>query len=812
MNTLYLDLETYSSTDIRNGTYAYAENAQVLLFAYAWNDEPAQVLDLTETDVDTREFDEKIAQVAGEIVAHNSMFDRTVLRFNGWTVADSAVKWRDTMVKAYVHSLIGNLDGLCHLLGVSADKAKDKEGKRLIKLFCIPNKDGKRNTREDYPDDWEQFKEYARLDVEAMREVDRKLPSWNAQSEHRHWVLDQKINDRGFAVDLDLVDSALTAIEAEKINLQDRIYEMTDGAVDSATRSKLFLDYLRDTHGVELPNLQKATLEDALKDTSLPQAVCDLIKVRQQAATSSTSKYATLSKSVNSDGRLRGTLQFAGAMRTGRWSGRTFQPQNLPRPTLDDDTIEQGIAALKAGCADMVTDNIMELCSSALRGCIIAPRGKKLCVSDLSNIEGRAQAWIAGETWKVKAFEDFDAGLGHDLYKMAYAKSFGVDPNTVTKEQRQIGKVQELGLGYGGGVGAFVTFAEVYGLDLEDLADKAWATLPNSDRLAAENFLQFLIDKDERPELSDRVFITCDTLKRVWRNAHSNIAEMWYALENAFRDAIISPNSTINVGRLKVRATGKWVRIKLPSGRFLCYPNSRLHQGSIQYKGLIGGSNKWQYLDTYGGKLFENCIAHDTRVATNRGWVAIQDVKLTDLIWDGEEFVSHKGLVCQGEQNVIAACGVRMTPDHKVLMQDGWREAKHTIGLYRAPVRIPISLAYAGSKYYPEATELKAKVYDILDCGSRNRFVVADATGSPLIVHNCNQAIARDILTDNMHLIENAGYEIILSVHDEVLCETPDTDRFTHQGLSRLLATVPPWAQGIPLAADGFETYRYKKD
>lgn len=687
---LYLDLETFSETPIKNGTYRYAEDAEIMLFAYAIDDEPAQVLDLTDATnreklradraTHGKELIYNLMEAADTLIAHNSMFDRSVLNYNGYIYP--VEKWRDTMVKAFIHSMVGSLDHLCKLLGVSADKSKDKEGKALIRLFCQPQKDGSRNTSQTHPEEWARFVEYARLDVEAMREVDRKLPEWNVKSEQYHWELDQKINDRGFQVDVDLVNSALTAIDIAKEDLKDESMALTGGEVESTTQNKVLLEYILSEYGVALPNLQKATLERRINDQSIPDGVRDLLSVRLQASTTSTSKYTALARSVNEDGRLRGTLQFAGAQRTGRWAGRTFQPQNLPRPVFSNETIDAGIEALKLGAAEMLGYNIMELTSSALRGCIVAPEGKKFCVSDLSNIEGRAQAWLADETWKLQAFAAFDEGRGHDLYKLAYAKSFGIRPEDVTKDQRQIGKVQELALGYGGGVGAFVTFAEVYGIELDDLADDAWDTLPEKLKNEAISFLAYLKTQGKAPKMSDRSFITCDTLKRMWRLAHPNISSMWKELEVACINATVSPNATFRVGTLAIRRTGNWLRIRLPNGRYLCYPAVRIHGGSLQYKGMNSMTRKWQYLDTYGGKLFEN--------------------------------------ICQ--------------------------------------------------------------------------------------------ALSRDILADNMHTIENSCYHIILSIHDELICEVPDTDEFSDSELSSLLATVPTWAAGIPLAADGFETYRYRKD
>ena len=684
MKTLWLDLETYSATPIRNGTYNYAANADILLFAYAWNDGPASVIDMTRGVPMTTFLNiSNMLSEADVIVAHNSMFDRNVLKFNGFETPLN--KWRDTMVKAYVHSLPGSLGLLGEVIGLEADQAKDKDGKKLIQLFCKPlgkNRTLDRATSETHPEEWAKFVEYARQDIDAMRHVDQVVPDWNEEIERRHWTLDQTINDRGFAVDVDLVTGALKAIEAEKLRLAEQTSEMTDGAVPSATQAQKLLKYILAEYGIPLPDMQKATLERRINDPDTPAAVKELLHNRLQASTTSASKYAALAKSINDDGRLRGTLQFAGAMRTGRWAGRTFQPQNLPRPTLGQGEIDDGIAALKLGCAELLTDNLMELVSSAIRGCIVAPEGKKLVVTDLSNIEGRAQAWLAGEEWKLQAFRDFDSGKGADIYKLAYAKSFGVSADSVTSDQRQIGKVQELALGYGGGAGAFGAFAEVYGIDLDDLANGAWHTFPESEIAKAANLLDFLKEKGTPPAMSDRAFIGCDVIKRMWRNAHPKIASLWYELEDCVKAAIRAPGSVFRTEKLAVRVDGTWLRIRLPSGRYLCYPNVRLKDDRIQYKGMNQYTRKWQYLETYGGKLFENIA----------------------------------------------------------------------------------------------------------------------------------QAMSRDILAENMHRIEGEGYDIILTVHDEVICEAPDDPNFNVEDLSALLAWNPSWAEDMPLAADGFEDYRYRKD
>jgi DNA polymerase len=689
MTKLWLDDETFSETPITYGTHRYAEGAEVLLRAWAIDEDTPAVQDVANGEPPSRILVEALRDPEVEIWAHNSHFDRTLERHAGYTLAIN--RWRDTMVQAMAHGLPGSLDQLCEILKVPTDKAKDKAGKALIQLFCKPpakNLKRGRATRQTHPAEWARFVEYAGLDIAAMREVHRRLPTWNYTGrELALWHLDQVINDRGVAIDLQLAESAVRAVDRAQVALAKRTRDLTNDEVQAATQRDAMLEHVLKEYGVDLPDMQMATLERRIADPDLPAGLKELLQVRLQASTTSTSKYKTLMKGTSSDGRLRGLLQFCGAQRTGRWAGRLFQPQNLPRPTMKQDEIDLGIDALKTGCADVLFDNVMQLTSSAIRGCIVAPEGRKLVIADLSNIEGRVQAWLAGEEWKLKAFRAFDAGTGPDLYKLAYAKAFGVRPEDVTKDQRQVGKVMELMLGYEGGVGAYVTGALTYRIDLEDMAEKAVGSIPGNVWGQANIMFDWHKSKKKRDPaaalgLSQRVWLTCESFKLGWRDAHARIAAFWKLLDEAVRSAIECPGHTFPCRALKVRRDGNWLRIGLPSGRAICYPSPQVVDGKITYMGINQYSRKWCRLDTYGGKLFEN--------------------------------------VCQ--------------------------------------------------------------------------------------------AVARDVMAHNMPAIEQAGYEIVLSVHDELLTETPQDDQFSAEQLSALLAADPPWAPDMPLAAAGFETDRYKKD
>ncbi|MER1940476.1 DNA polymerase I [Castellaniella sp. FW104-16D08] len=721
MTRLWIDFETFSAVLIKNGTHAYMQGVEILLTAWAIDDGPVSVVDEVNGEPRPRDLADALADPLVQVAAHNSAFDRNVLHYTGQDVP--LYRWHDTMVKALAHGMPGALGALCDILAVPTDKAKDKAGKQLIQLFCKPlaaNRKLRRATSATHPEDWARFKEYAGLDIEAMRVVDAKLPSWNyTGTELALWHLDQTINDRGVLVDVELAQAAIHAAELSKKSLAERTQVLTDGEVQAATQRDRLLKHILTHYGIEVPDLQNSTLEDILKrETDLPRMLVELLGIRLQASKTSISKYKTLVKGVSPDGRLRGTLQFDGAARTGRWAGRLFQPQNLPRPTLHQAAIELGIDTLKAGCADLVFPNVMELTSSAIRGCIIVPPKHKLVVADLSNIEGRVIAWLAGEEWKLQAFREYDTCLGvdgqwhdgialrdaalagrpialernkkgaptrrgPDLYKLAYAKAFAVGHETVEGNQRQIGKVMELMLGYEGGVGAFLTGAATYGIDLDAMAVAALPSIPADVLAEAERYLTARSRrKDGSFGLTPQTFMVCDSLKRLWRRAHPAVSALWPALAQAAMMAVINEGVTQRVRDIRLQRAGAWLRVQLPSGRLLCYPLPQVDDtGKLSYMGINQYSRKWSRLKTYGGKLAENIT----------------------------------------------------------------------------------------------------------------------------------QAVARDVLATSMPAVEAAGYQIVLTVHDEILTEAPDRPEFNPGHLAGLMAANPAWADGLPLSAAGFEAHRYKK-
>jgi DNA polymerase len=684
----FIDTETWNETvDISAGTYQYASTCELLLAAWMPEGGQVRVWDRTADPTTPQELLDLLHDPNVTFVAHNAVFDRLVLHHTVGGPLDPS-RWQCSMAKAYSVSLPGALDTLGGILGLGEDQAKIKDGKRLVLKFCKPapkNHKVRRYTRENSPEDWARFVDYCRQDVVALAEVWRRIPTWNYRgAELDLWRLDQRINDRGVRIDMDLVRAAILASDRERVRLKKITQAVSDNEVGNFTQRDVLLRHINERYELGLEDLRTSTLETVLERVDLPEPLTVLLRARLNGSRTSTAKYKKLLQAVQPDHRLRGILQYAGANRTGRWSGKLFQPQNLARGVFKWPEVSVGIEALKADMADwLYGDDLMPLCSSAIRGVIVAPPGRQLVVSDLSNIEGRVLAWLAGETWKLDAFRRYDNGTGHDLYVLAYSGSFGIKPEAVTPENRQIGKVQELALGYEGGVGAFVTFALAYNIDLDAMAEKAWGTLPDGVREQAERAWLWALDNKRTHGLSERAYVVCDTFKRLWRSAHQEVAALWRDLDTAVRDALANPKRVYPVkGKLLVRYEAPWLAIKLPSGRSLLYYRAALNpQGEITYYGINQFNRRWCRLKTYSGKLTENVV----------------------------------------------------------------------------------------------------------------------------------QAIARDILASNMPRVEDAGFEIVLSVHDELVTEAPASPEFTDAQLSELMATCPPWAPDIPLAANGFTAVRYRR-
>lgn len=723
MSYLYLDFETFSEADLKKvGSYAYAEHptTEVLICTYAFDDEPVQVWDCTDGSDMPGDLHRALRRLVKpnsciKMVWHNgSMFDRLVMK-HCWGFDIPVSNTIDTMIWAFRHALPGSLDALCEVLGVSADNAKDKRGKALIKRFSKPtpkNYKIRRYTAETHPDEWALFIKYAVSDITAMREVFHKLPRWgNSEFEDRVLELDQLINDRGFKVDVALAEAAIEAVEKHKAQLQEEAQRKYGGSLTG----KDFLPILRELAPAHrIHNAQKSTLNDLLADDDLPDDARTIIEMRLGAASTASTKYNPLLLGRSSDDRRRGCLQYGGAKRTLRWAGKGFQPQNLARGYYHDEELDKGISALLKGRAHRRFD-VAKLTASTVRSCIIPEAGHKFVVADYSNVEGRGLAWLAGEDDLIEVFVN-----GVDVYKKLASTVFNVAYEDVTKDQRQIAKAMVLGLGYAGGVGAFVTFAKNLGLDLNDMTRTLDGTFPDHIWAATARGYEWARiqeakrpprpgEKDDRPSyiLDKKVWRTCDALKRMYREANPAIVQFWSDIEAAAMAAIRNPGKEFTAGPRGVKfsrnvetdnngykVAGWWLRMTLPSGRVMSYPGVGL---SVSKE-----------------------TDEDGKVSTN---VRIK---------------------YQGENQLTRQWGFQYT--------------------------------YSGK-----------------------------------LVENCTQALCRDLLANALLNVEANGYPIVLHVHDEIICETPDTPEYNVAELERLMCELPEWAEGFPLVAEGAEMKRYAK-
>lgn len=723
MSYLYLDFETYSGVDLKKvGSYAYAEHptTEVLICTYAFDDEPVQVWDCTDGSDMPGDLYRALRRLVKpnsriKMVWHNgSMFDRLIMK-NCWGFDIPVSNTIDTMIWAFRHALPGSLDALCEVLGVSADNAKDKRGKALIQRFSKPtpkNYKIRRYTAETHPDEWALFIKYAVSDITAMREVFHKLPRWgNSEFEDRVLELDQLINDRGFKVDVALAEAAIEAVEKHKAQLQEEAQRKYGGSLTG----KDFLPILRELAPAHrIHNAQKSTLNDLLADDDLPDDARTIIEMRLGAASTASTKYNPLLLGRSSDDRRRGCIQYGGAKRTLRFAGKGFQPQNLARGYYHDEELDKGISALLKGRAHRRFD-VAKLTASTVRSCIIPEAGHKFVVADYSNVEGRGLAWLAGEDDLIEVFVN-----GVDVYKKLASTVFNVSYDDVTKDQRQIAKAMVLGLGYAGGVGAFVTFAKNLGLDLNDMTNILAGTFPDHIWAATARGYEWARiqeakrpprpgEKDDRPSyiLDKKVWRTCDALKRMYREANPAIVQFWRDIEDAAMAAIRNPGKEFSAGPRGVKfsrnvetdnngnkVAGWWLRMTLPSGRVMSYPGVGL---SVSKE-----------------------TDEDGKVSTN---VRIK---------------------YQGENQLTRQWGFQYT--------------------------------YSGK-----------------------------------LVENCTQALCRDLLANALLKVEANGYPIVLHVHDEIICETPDSPEYNVAELERLMCELPDWAEGFPLVAEGAEMKRYAK-
>lgn len=590
MRHLNIDIETYSPNDISFGVYKYSESEEfeILLFSYAYDFGEVHVVDLASGE---KIPDDVVLDLRRDEVikhAYNAQFEITCLNRAGYQTF--VEQWRCTMIHgAYLGYPMG-LAKLGKALGLPQDKLKDKAGAALIRYFSVPCKPTKknggrtRNLPKHDPDRWAAYVAYNKQDVVTEMECYRRLFAFPVPEEvEKQWQIDIRMNAAGVGIDRQLVDGALAIDEENKKALLEEAYELT-GLSNPNSRNQL-LDWLNSNTNLELENLTKDSVAAAMTDAD--DVAKKVLTIRKKLAKSSVSKYEMMANATGKDGRLRGTLQFYGANRTGRWAGRLLQVQNLPRNYIVNLDIARDLvrASNRVGLGLMFGD-VSDTLSQLIRTAIIAKEGYTLCVADFSAIEARVIAWLSGETWRQKVFAE-----GGDIYCASASSMFGVPvvKHGVNGHLRQKGKVAELALGYQGGVNA----------------------------LKAMGALDMGLTEEELPNIVE-----------LWRQASPKIKELWYTVEKAAVYTVTTGNPmTLDHGitfRLEVDPFYgyRYMTIELPSGRKLFYPDPHIKlnnfdKEAVHFKTQL--NNAWVTESTYGGKLVENitqAVARDCLALT----------------------------------------------------------------------------------------------------------------------------------------------------------------------------------------------------
>lgn len=591
MENLSIDIETRSSVDLKDaGAYKYAQSDdfEILLFGYKADEEKTRVIDLASGESIPEAIIAALNDPKVTKHAYNAAFEWWCLNQAGYPT--DIRQWHCTMIESLYHGYPASLAASGAAIGLAEEDQKLKTGRALIQYFCRPSRTKGRdwNLPEHEPERWELFKEYNRQDVETEHHIWNRL-SWLSPVPEAEWYLwheDVLMNARGIHLDRELIEGALAMDEQSKETLKARAAELT-GLKNPNSRAQL-LDWINSKLPEPLDNIRKETVAELLEDPNLPADVAEVLQIRQKLGKTSVAKYAKMDIAAGPDDRIRGSLQFYGAGRTGRWAGRLVQVQNLARNHLGTLDIARNLVKQKnTDAVSMLYGNVPDTLSQLIRTAFIPSEGRKFIVSDFSAIEARIIAWLSGETWVNEVF----ATTGR-IYEATASQMFGVPADLIKKgnpeyELRQKGKIATLALGYQGGVGA----------------------------LKAMGALKQGLTEEELPGLVE-----------MWRNANPHTVAMWYAMEEAATRCIASHRPVNPVLRDDPPACGiefdyemdpltdtPYLTIQLPSRRKLYYVEPKLGENrfggqSIHFMGQNQTTGKWQDEETYSGKLVENIV------------------------------------------------------------------------------------------------------------------------------------------------------------------------------------------------------------
>jgi DNA polymerase len=579
---LYIDIETYSSVDItKAGTYKYIGSVdfEILLISYAFDNRGVKIIDIAQGDEIPQDFIDGIFDPVVEKWAHNAVFERLAFAAVGFDIP--VYQWFCSSVKAAYCGLPLALDAVSKAMHLE-EKGKLATGKALIKYFCTPCKPTKTNgfrsfnKPEHAPEKWGEFIQYCINDVIAMREICNRLEGYTIpESERQLYLLDQKINDTGIETDLSFAQNAFDIdVKYSKV-LSEKMKELTQ--LENPNSPAQLKKWLSDATGKEITTLAKDTIPELIDEVG-PGAVAEVLKLRQKSSKTSIKKYTKILDCTCDDGRAHGLFQFYGANRTGRWAGRLIQMQNLPQNHITDLQGARDIVAVNDyDLALLSYDDIPSLLSQLIRTAFVAKKNHTFAVADFSAIEARVIAWLAGEKWRMDVFNTHGK-----IYEASASMMFDIPIEEVTKgsDYRTTGKVAELALGYQGSVGAMTSMCKTYKVEMSEQKKKN--TVDNWRR--------------KSPAIV-KLWATVDTLAK---RAIKNPGARHYYKEGSEQNLIFEYDRTV-------------LTIQLPSGRKLFYyhptfSKNKWDRESIKYRGMNQETKQWGWVDTYGGKLVENCV------------------------------------------------------------------------------------------------------------------------------------------------------------------------------------------------------------
>jgi DNA polymerase len=830
MLRVHIDIESRSTVNLNAyGVYKYVEDpwTQIIVVCWCIDEGPIHTWHTLAGEKLPADLRMAILDPRSVFIAHNAEFEHTMLAVVGWrqqildvetwTELAKSERWSCTANRAAQVGLPRALEKVAVALRLI--HKKDTEGKEVMLTMCQPRgyDPGGRPVWVEDPASMTKLIAYCIADVEAERDADRALPELTP-FEAQIAAVTSRINGRGIKVDKDLLNRMAGFATDVTQDLNKRVNVLSNFKVGKVSNPHAIRRWIKEDFQIDLDSLGKHIVTEAIDDPETNPIIREMLVLRRDGGKSSVAKLSAIHNRLNCDDYLRGAIVYRGAPSTGRFSSRGAQLQNLPRSRI----VKNAMRIITAILTGLITPETLAkafgpplvVMSELIRPMFMADTGCWLARGDYSQIEARITAWLAKHVRRLDMFRAYDRGEGPDVYIVNFADVMGIDYHDVSKEGRQTGKALELAFGFLGGEGALLTAERIFGVKVPG----------------------------EKKDIVDR-----------WRQANAPIVEFGATLLRTAFECMRAPPGPVfgTEYRISFVRNENVLQMLLPSDNCITYWYPRIERKMMPWGEEGDAITYLKHPEFYGafdveqmrrqiwrGLLVENCLAGDTEVLTDNGWKLLNDVLLTDKVWDGLEWVRHEGLINKGVQGVIEFDGIKITPDHKVLTSGGMASCSTTTFAaaseafrrsYQLPkeyvdsckfsrVRSPLACSTLPSLPWlaKEDTVSKTLVYDLINTGPHHRFTIRNSQGIPILVSNCVQALARDIMAFAMINLENRGDAPCLTVHDEIVCQVLQsrfpTIELAAAEIRSVMTNLPDWAYGLPVAVEASANERYLKD